>query len=289
MSWTLRITGLTRTAALGAVDDARDDAMSAILRRMAESQPELALPARIKLRPDRLGHAVTFGIGAPTPPGTRLLVAVRDPSGRRLRSRDALFAESDSDLFLEASTVRGRRCRAFIPFGTLDYERAGTYTVHIRCVWHDEDMDKIHEFGQEKFSVDLPTPPASFSRTDFARPLVWLSMRVARANHDITPGEIRRLSRMLTHALMLAPKDLLALRNMMLERPSANLGKIIDAVLGRFGNLSPKSLLDILAAVAWADGNVDEREVEIIRKVARYTKLDSETWRAVVRAHRLLD
>lgn len=288
MSWTLRITGLTREAALGAVDDARDSAMKTILERMAESQPELALPARIKLRQDRLGHAVTFGIGAPTPPGTRLLVEVRDPTGQRLRSRDVLFAESD-DMFLEVSAVRGRRCRAFIPFGTLDYEQAGIYTVRIRCVWHDEEMDKIHEFGQEKFQIELPTPPASFSRTNFARPLVWLSMRVARANHDITPGEIRRLSRMLTHALMLAPKDLLALRNMMLERPSVGLGDIIDSVLGRFGNLSPTSLLNILAAVAWADGNVDEREVEVIRRVARYLKLDSETWRSVVRTHRLLD
>lgn len=286
MSWTLRITGLTREAALGEVDEARDVATAAILGRMAASQPELALPARMKLRADKLGHAVTFGVGAPTPPGTKLLVEVRDPSGKRLRARDLLFAD-DKELFLETSTVRGRRCRAFIPFGALDYERAGQYSVRVRCVWHDEEMDKIHEFGQEKFPIELPAPPPSFSRTNFARPIVWLTMRVARANHDITPGEIRRLSRMLTHAMELVPRDLLALRNMMLERPSASLGDIIDSVLGRFGNLSPTELLNILAALAWADGEVDEREVEVIRRVARHLKLDSETWRATVRAHRL--
>lgn len=286
MSWTLRITGLSRDAALGAVDRARTSEMAAILRRMASSQPELALPARIKLRPDTLGHAVIFGVGAPTPPDTRLLIEVRDAAGQRLRSRDPLFADSD-DLFLEASTVRGRRCRAFIPFGPLVYERAGTYTMRVRCVWHDAEMDRIHEFGQEKFAIELPPPPPSWARTDFARPLVWLSMRVARADHDITPGEIRRLSRMLTHALQLAPKDLLNLRTMMLERPSVSLGDVVDTVMGRFGHLSPSELLEILAAVAWADGDVDEREVEMIRRVARHMKLDSETWKATVRAHRL--
>ena len=288
MSWTLRITGLTREAALGAVDKARDSATAAILCRMASRQPELALPARMKLRTDALGHAVTFGVGAATPPGTLLLVEVRDPSGQRLGARDVLFRDVD-DLFLEASTVRGRRCRAFIPFGALDYEGSGTYTMRVRCLWHDVELDKIHEFGQEKFRIELPPPPQSLSRTDFARPLIWLSMRVARADHDITPGEIRRLSRLLTHALKLAPRDLLELRNIMLERPSVSLGDVIDTAIGRFCNLSPRELLNILAAVAWADGDIDEREVEVIRRVARHLKLDSETWRATVRAHRLHD
>ena len=286
MSWTLRITGLTREAALGAVDDARDSAKAAILCRMAKSQPELPLPVRMKLRTDALGYAVTFGVGAATPPGTMLLVEVRDRAGQRLGTRDILFSDAD-DLFLEASTVRGRRCRAFIPFGALDYQASGTYTMRVRCLWHDADLDKIHEFGQEKFAIELPPPPKCLNRTEFARPLVWLSMRVARANHDITPGEVRRLSRLLTHALYLSPRDLLKLRNIMLERPSVKLGDVIDTAIGRFCNLSPLELLNILAAVAWADGNVDEREVEVIRRVARHLKLDSETWRATVRAHRL--
>lgn len=286
MSWIRRISGPGGCAAFGTPDPKRtSEVLEAIGNRLAKSQPELPLDADMQTSDGQIGTALRFDIEAALPTGALALIDVFDRSGAAVHGRDALFTDAAGH-FIDAAEVRDRCCRAFIPHSVLKYEQSGPYTVRLRCVWYEQEYSKVHEFGRVRFPVTLPAPSGSWSRLEFARPLVWLGMEMARADHLVGQTEVRCVLRMLSRTMGFGPKDIIALRTVMVERPSVSIRGIIDLVMSRFGQMGPLDILGFLADVAWSDDILEERELELVRRAAHYLRVDSETWREIVRSRK---
>ncbi len=179
----------------------------------------------------------------------------------------SFYTDEDGDFCL-VTPVDEQTLRCFIPFGAVQHTGPGNYKFRFTFCHVPEGAERPTVLGHATLEMDLPSP-RPFDMVALIEPLVALGMSVARADGVVEPEEVSYLRTFLTEAFELGTEDMPTLRNAMKRISHEPVETLLAQILQRIPNANMPTLLDFLAQVAYSDGRLDLREVELIKHVAQ--------------------
>jgi len=176
------------------------------------------------------------------------------------------YATPDGQLRV-SGIINGNVVVAYVPAGAVPPNVSSTIFAVVRLAVPKHDGSFLL-LGEKPFSMTSPTAQ-QWSQVKLIEPLVALGMRVARADHQLLPEEIRHVRDYMQKAFELGASEQSALRKAMKMRHSGSTNTdLVDAIHLRFPYIEGDHLLDMLASIARCDGEISPAEVAVIREIA---------------------
>jgi DnaJ like chaperone protein len=189
---------------------------------------------------------------------------------------------SEGGEFFTSAPIFDGRCRVYLPFGALDHPTADTYDLLFSVLHALPGTTDFKVLGTSAFNVQLPAP-RRWSKVEWLRPLIDLSMAVVHADGKVLPVEVRMVKTYFTEVFELGADELVDLKDAMKQGPPPRLEEIVADVAARLPALGVAEVLAVLAAISICDGEVHPSEVEVIRRAATLMGVPPVEWERVAR------
>lgn len=234
---------------------------------------------RTRLLPDPLGLSVESRADAdgiyvhvrsktPVSDGSVALIHVYEGNGPLVAST-SLYADGD-DNFVLVTPFSGGSARGFIPFGALEYKAEGILRTRVTVVARPDDSPRVLARRDRHMVFAAPRP---WSSSELLRPLLRLCAHVVRADGVVKPEELAALRRI--------HQDIDISLESLKSDDSSNSETLVAATVGRLPQLRTLDLLRLLVEFAEADGEMDPREIEVVKEVAASLGLVGVRWERV--------
>lgn len=160
-----------------------------------------------------------------------------------------------------------------LPFGALHYDREEP-TVMLQLALTADGAMMLSEL----FMVRLPTSPVKWDPVALFEPLIRLCVGVAQADGQLVDDEIQRIELTFGRQLGLGAHALPRLRQVIGEGPPEYLEDALADLCLRFPGLQPTEVLELLAGVAFADGEIHPMEQRFISDIAGALGVPTAIW-----------
>ena len=225
---------------------------------------------------DEIGMALKIDVKNELPANSFGLIQIMNSERDFIRGHKPF--QHDDGLFLVTSPISERSCQFYLPRGAIRWPNSTQkFGIVFSVVVQSGNEDEPSLFGTSIFEMELP-PYTRLVKADWLSPLIGLCMEVVHADGRVLSAEVRMVRNYFQEVFELEPSDLNALKIEMKKKPTGNLQALIDRAMLRLPRLSPPDILAIMADISKCDGEVHEREVEVIRRAALLMGLAQENW-----------
>ena len=253
--------GMVTGAALGAGLD--------VLR--GKEVPPLA--ATLVARPGADGLLLEATLAEPLGGGLAVITA-HSLEDTPLRATVGRFADAEG-LFHLSVEVADSQIRAFVPYGVLEAGERSPVVFVLRVVQTPEE-NELDLLGEERLEAAWPRTPYSAAR--FWRPMLGLSMAVARADGRVEQVEVRAVRERASAGLRIPAAEAEQVTAILKSEPAAPLPDLLAELHLRAPRSRPRVVLSALVDVARADGAVHAAEAAVITEVARLLGVTGPAW-----------
>lgn len=276
MAWLGKVIGVSVGAIFGPPGIAIGAALGSIVD--AGSDPKNPFNLECAGRIDDIGSHYVLEITGPVPAQCVVVLHIRDVNQRYVKAVPR-YQDRDGD-FVILAPVEGGKARCFIPHTALSATNGEGFLLDAALV--DVGASPAAKLTVETFRITL-SRCGPWRPIDFLGPLVDLAMATACADAGVTPEEVRVIKHALVHVFDLTDSDLPALRERMKRPVRTDIADLVAALRFRLPNLELRPVLEFLAEVAKADGDLDVREVALLERVARAMDITPAAWPALQR------
>ena len=248
--------------------------LGAALGGAIDGSDEDQLPMNIQWLDDTDGRLLIFHPQSMMHGVVGYIIHLVHAESSRYVSGRATYKDEDGDFrAIAPASGPGEPAVLFVPRGAARVPSG--QPLHLRVTTFGEHGP----LGVSVFETDWPT--GNYSRCALLRPVIGLSMRVARADGRLDRTEVSLIRKTLTEAFELDRIGQEQLRDMMKAEPSEPLEEQVVKIFQRLPDVPLDAVLSLLADVALADGEVAESEIAVVRAVALEMGLDPAGWNPV--------
>jgi uncharacterized tellurite resistance protein B-like protein len=217
------------------------------------------------------GGGTLTGVLARPIPGPATAVITLQQRGQIIGA-EAPFANEHGHFWMTVP-VHDSAFAFHLPFAALKYDEDGP-SASLQVALAAEGKRVVSEL----FAIALPTAPRPWDPVSLFEPLIRLCVGVAHADGQFSDDEGSRIRAYFEKELGLGLHSKATLRHLVVEGPPEDLQDAVDDLCLRFPAFRPGEVLEFLVGIAFADGEVDRREVRFLEDVARKLGVPEERW-----------